>query len=420
MEGGGRVPHRGLISTASENPPRLSAMPLRMADRSQRRGAGYLCRRGRCVRNQAFRFLASIRDFIMGAAEPDLPPVDALTGGSLHPDDARECVEEAWAAAANGEWGRALSLSDAALRAELAPHLRLTAEEVRLRVFMGRGDIEGARRALQDLLTVSLDGASVARANALLLELQSSNPHMARAVKAPSMDGSGGILSMNDAGPADEVSAVEEPDPFATGGPGAELSTGGGLELPHLADSLHLPVGSAGEDDTETVDPQSLPFLDVDFAEPTRVHRFVVAHPGMPAREILRRFAEAEARRRSPEDIFRLYHLGVAFLQMGQWEEAITLLLPVACADSPDRIGGVEALARSLFELGRVTEAHAYLIAALPPSPRDPALAGIFFWLGQVAEERGDPRNAMVYYAHAVELQPDLMEARGRLRILLG
>lgn len=213
---------------------------------------------------------------------------------------------------------------------------------------------------------------------------------------------------------SEEFTFDGEDDPFTAGEALYDLHQGGPTELPHLRDALHVPVGGV-------LDPaEALPYLEVSFDDPERVHRFIVENPGEAARQVLRGFAASVAEHHTVEDFARMYDLGLGFLQMERYEEAAVLLIPLAAGSSEDRVGAAEALAHAFFQLGRLNEAHAYLLSVLPPAPRDPVYAGIFFWLGQVAEERGDPRNALVYYAHALELQPDLVEARQRLRVLVG
>ena len=103
---------------------------------------------------------------------------------------------------------------------------------------------------------------------------------------------------------------------------------------------------------------------------------------------------------------------------MEEFELAVTTLMPAAVVDSPVRISATEALASCLFQLGRLAEARAYLLGVLSHWPTDPQYAGIFYWLGQVSEEMGDLGSARTYYSFALQLMPDLVEAKRRAAVL--
>jgi len=155
---------------------------------------------------------------------------------------------------------------------------------------------------------------------------------------------------------------------------------------------------------------------------PGEIHRVVAEHPGASGRELLRRYAAEQARLTTPDELQHSYDMGLELFGQEQFEEAAHLLLPVAMLPNPERLGALELLARALFALDRLPQAEAYLKEAVPSGRRvtEPAYAPLFYWLGMIAEERGDPGMALDYYTTAVKLQPDIVEAKRRLRAILA
>ena len=175
----------------------------------------------------------------------------------------------------------------------------------------------------------------------------------------------------------------------------------------------------------EEDDDGALPLLaDTELAarSPDEIHRIVADHPGTSGRDLLRRYALEQARRTTPEELQHSYDMALEFFGQERYEEAAHLLLPVATVDNPERIGALELLARALLELGRIVQAEAYLKEAVPVDGRitDPSYAPLFYWLGRISEEKDDPGSAIEYYASAVKLAPDLVEAKRRLHVLLA
>jgi tetratricopeptide (TPR) repeat protein len=217
-------------------------------------------------------------------------------------------------------------------------------------------------------------------------------------------------------GPGEDVG---EPDPEAL-----RLFAEGGLFEP---DELRSPLAPehvesllADPDDTGS----DLPLLDgASLAERSadEVHRLVASHPGASGRDLLRRYAAEQAGRTSREELQHSYDLALEIFGQGGYEEAAHLLLPVTTIENPERVGALELLARSLFELDRLPQAEAYLKEAVPRGRDlgDPGYAPLFFWLGKISEHNGDSGAAIDYYTSAVRLDPELVEAKRRLHVLL-
>lgn len=155
---------------------------------------------------------------------------------------------------------------------------------------------------------------------------------------------------------------------------------------------------------------------------PEEIHRIVAEHPGASGRDLLRQYALEQARRTSPEELQHSYDMAVEFFGQEQYEEAAHLLLPVATVENPERIGALELLARALFELDRLPQAEAYLKEAVPAGRQitDPSYAPLFYWLAKISEEKHELGEAARYYVSALQLAPDLVEAKRRLSALLA
>ncbi len=80
---------------------------------------------------------------------------------------------------------------------------------------------------------------------------------------------------------------------------------------------------------------------------------------------------------------------------------------------------GQLAFARALMETGATTEARSILLQALERFPDDP---WVHLLLGALMEERlGDPEGALHHLEQALQIQPRLLEARGkRAQVLFG
>lgn len=403
----------------------------------------------------------------MGVSSPPPPAEDPHAGASWAESPVEVLLEQARGAAAGGDLPRARSLVDGVLRRRsLTESEAADAWDLSLEVAVLCGDSDGANAAVDELAARLQIGevrqrirmvwvhhqADVTWENALLerAEAAAGGAQRARSAESeaeasltgtryqlPRRPGGGApagrgeepgpepsVLRLleaigSDAADDDEDAGV--PDPEA-----AELFYGSGslfdadeLRSPVDADRARLLVG----DDEEVGD--DLPLLEgteLAARAPGEIHRIIADHPGASGRELLRRYALEQARRTTPDELRHSYDMALEFFGQERYEEAAHLLVTVATIENPERLGALELLARSLYELDRLPQAEAYLKEAVPLGQqiRDPAYASLFYWLGKIREEKGDPGGAIDYYASAVKLAPDLVEAKRRLQALLA
>lgn len=400
----------------------------------------------------------------MGVSTPT-PPGDDPHADAYWAEAAPEVLlEQARAAAAGGDLPRARSLADGLLRRELGDAEQVETWDLRLEIAVLADDHDEADEAV-DQLAARLSLAQVRQRIRMLWVrhradvtweialLGRAEASAGAAAPAPVPDESDGALlgsryrmrqgsdvagDQVDPPPAGSVRRLLEAlgDEEDDDGEGADagapdpdsvrLFTDG----PPLyeADELRSPVEGARaaalvREDEDGGD--SLPLLaDTELASrsPQEIHRVVAEHPGASGRDLLRRYAMEQARLTSPAELQHSYDMAVEFFGQERYEEAAHLLLPVATVDNPERLGALELLARALFELGRLPQAEAYLKEAVPVEVRitDPSYGPLFYWLGRIREERDDPGSAMEYYASAVKLAPEIVEARRRLQALIA
>lgn len=401
----------------------------------------------------------------MGVAPPTPPGEDPHAGHAWAETPVDILLEQAQGAAAGGDLPRARGLLDGVLRRPLGGREEADAWDVALEIAVLSGLHEDADRAVDRLAALLPIGevrqrirmvwvrhqADVTWENALLeraeaaaagrrdalpepggeAPLTGSRYQRTRRGRAAEAEQEGGdpepepsvlrLLDAIGAGDDDEPEDAGSPDPES-----AALFYEGGPPL-YEPDELRSALDA---DDVRTLldDPagdDALPLLEgTELAgrSPAEIHRIVADHPGASGRDLLRRYALEQARRTSPEELQHSYDMAVEFFGQEQYEEAAHLLLPVATVDNPERIGALELLARSLFELGRLPQAEAYLKEAVPPGRQitDPAYAPLFYWLGRICDERHAQGEATRHYVSAVQLAPDLVEAKRRLHALLA
>ena len=406
----------------------------------------------------------------MGVSSPTPPGEDPHAGAAWAETPADVLLEQARTAAAGGDLPRARGLVESVLRRrsltdgdaadawdlalevavldgrpDEADHAvdqlaaRLPIGEVRQRIRMvwvrHQADVTWENALLQRAESAAAGGRREAGADAdlPLTETRYQRPRRGREAGAQSSAPAGddppapapSVLRLLDAIGADDD---DEEDAGLPDAESAALFYEGGPPL-YETDELRAPVDEeqvrALVADTADDDADALPLLEgTELAgrSPEEIHRIVADHPGASGRDLLRRYALEQARRTSPEELQHSYDMALEFFGQEQYEEAAHLLLPVATVENPERLGALELLARSLFELDRLPQAEAYLKEAVPVGRQitDPAYAPLFYWLGKISEEKHDPGGAIDYYTSAVKLAPDLVEAKRRLHVLLA
>lgn len=405
----------------------------------------------------------------MGVPSPTPPREDPHAGAAWAETPVVVLLDQAQAAAAGGDLPRARALAESVLRRQalsdgeaadawdlslelavlggrhdeadqavdqLAARLRIGEVRQRIRMVWVRHQADVAwENALLERAEAAAAGGARRPAegphdpDALLSESRYQTPRQGRdaphggpPARKPAPEPS--VLRLLEAIGADDddETDVGAPDPasaalFYEGGPPLFESD----ELRSSVDEEH--VRALMSEDVDGGD--ALPLLDgTELAgrSPEEIHRVVADHPGASGRDLLRRYAQEQARRTEPEELQHSYDMAVEFFGQEQYEEAAHLLLPVATVENPERIGALELLARALFELDRLPQAEAYLREGVPAGRQitNPAYAPLFYWLGKISEEKNDPGGAIDYFASAVKLAPDLVEAKRRLHVLLA
>jgi tetratricopeptide (TPR) repeat protein len=366
---------------------------------------------------------------------PTPPGDDLLADASWTETPVEVLLEQARAAAAGGDLPRARVLVESLRRrASLSDEEQVETWTLQLEtaVLDGRhGEAEEAvdalarqlprtdvRQVIRMLwvrhgLDIAWETELLDRADANANAVESESVTAADPPPAPS------VLQLLAAIAADENDDVGPPDPESV-----RLFTEG--PPLYTAEEIRSPVdGKRAAALIDEYEGDALPLLvdaNLETIPAEEIHRVVADHPGIDGRELLRRYVQAQARLTSPQDLAHSYDVGLDLFGQDRFEEAAHLLLPVAMHENPERLGALELLTRSLFELDRLDQAEAYLREAIPVTGfiTDPAYAPLFYWLGRISEGRDAPGPAIEYYAATVRLDPDVVEAKSRLQVLLG
>lgn len=381
---------------------------------------------------------------IMGLSSAQHPAEDPHAAASWAEAAADLLLEQAKEAASGGDVPRARSLVESVLRrSSLRPHEEADAWDLALEIAVLCGDAHGADEAVDQLSARLPVGevrqrirmawmshpADVAWENALLERAESAVRGAGRAADRPA----------DEPGPEPSVlrlleaigGAAEDDGPEDAGisgrAPAAPLSVvpptlpADEPRSPGTGGDVRARLSGAGDVDAGEALPL-LPGTETAAVAAGDASRRAADLAGERGPEMLRRHVLEQARRTAPEDLGHSYDLAVELFGQARHEEAAHLLVPVATAEGPERLGALELLARSLFELDRLPHAEAYLREAVPPGRglRDPAYAPLFYWLGRIGERKGEPGDAIDAYAAAVRHAPELADAKRRLQALLA
>jgi hypothetical protein len=111
------------------------------------------------------------------------------------------------------------------------------------------------------------------------------------------------------------------------------------------------------------------------------------------------------------------FDLGVAFKEMGLWEESVAHLAN-AIERGHDPIAVLEVVGEILLERGDRNRARD-LLGSIPGAGLEasPGLAGIHYWMGRIAEA-DNPSDARRLFELVAAVQPDFMDVESRLRRL--
>jgi tetratricopeptide (TPR) repeat protein len=109
------------------------------------------------------------------------------------------------------------------------------------------------------------------------------------------------------------------------------------------------------------------------------------------------------------------YDLGIAFKEMGLWEEAVTQLERALAAGS-NPVATLEVIGECCVESGEHERAREVLERAvhLPGTPAAD-LVGAYYWLGRAQEAGGAVEPARESYGRVLAIDPAFRDAAGRL-----
>jgi tetratricopeptide (TPR) repeat protein len=132
-------------------------------------------------------------------------------------------------------------------------------------------------------------------------------------------------------------------------------------------------------------------------------------------REILAAFREQITAGIDAADSSSHYDLGIAFKEMGLWDDAVTQLQRALRAGSAP-LGTLEVLGECYYQKGDHELAARMLDrAAQLPGRSESELAGVQYWLGRAHEALGASGAARESYLRVVAVDPDFRDAATRL-----
>jgi tetratricopeptide (TPR) repeat protein len=204
------------------------------------------------------------------------------------------------------------------------------------------------------------------------------------------------------AAPAPEPEPVAEPaaEPLAAAAPVAE-------EAPPVETPEYIDLGSLVFDDEE---PATTRFV-VEAEEPTGDEDRDLA-------DILSRFREQISKKIDVDDDSSHYDLGVAFKEMGLYDEAISEFQTALRAGS-NPLATMEMLGVCFIDKGQHAVAWRVLDQAIRFSEAgDPDLVGVFYWIGRCDEELGREDAARDSYERVLSVDIRFRDAADRLSAL--
>jgi tetratricopeptide (TPR) repeat protein len=122
----------------------------------------------------------------------------------------------------------------------------------------------------------------------------------------------------------------------------------------------------------------------------------------------------------APDDPERQYEMGMVYLEMGMFEQAVICLS--AAADDPDfAVRAFEMWGITLLRQQQPEEAIAIFERGLSvPQATSQEQLGLLYHAGRAHEDAGRPEQAREFYKKVHEVQPSFLDVIDRLRKLDG
>ena len=134
-------------------------------------------------------------------------------------------------------------------------------------------------------------------------------------------------------------------------------------------------------------------------------------------REALAEFKRALDQNLPMEDHQTHYDLGVAFMEMGLLNEAISEFQK-ALRSPVNRLRTSEALGQAFFDQGRPAVAEAVLRAVEKGEEGDADKIGVLYWLGRACEAQGKTKNALQCYDRVLAVDVSFRDVTDRINQL--
>lgn len=191
------------------------------------------------------------------------------------------------------------------------------------------------------------------------------------------------------------------------------------IELPDIpAVDSHVTPDSDGERDESEEAPQvvELPKDDGIVEVVGDDGRMIGFDANASVEHLLAQFRAGVQRELTPEDVADHYDLGIAFLSMELYEDAVQEL-QLAYASPEYRSRAVQGLAQAMIAQGQAVMAKAILdqeLERLGGSGND--AHGLLYWRGRAQELMGQVEQARADYEEVSRLSPEFLDVSERLR----